>query len=964
MLHIIDGTSPVDMLDQLSLVADENDVIVSIGPRPVHTPTGRAVREIHRPFNWPRLSGLWMLDSARDAAAIHAWSPSAAGAGRTVGLIRERKVLVSLPCAARGRAAGRLIRAVRKGALRVTVPTEAARQHMIGQGAPADAVCVLPPAGLPIKDAAARRERTRGRLGLSDGEFVMVAPSEMTHEAAHRFASWTHAILRRFVPGVRLLLPGGGPVEAHVRRFAASTGYDREILLVGEDMPQADAIAAADVAIFLHERDCGVTALAAALAAGVPVVATNTPDIAECVPKHMVSLLAEPGDLRQASAAVLRVLQDGRLRDRLSRSGANRGRKLFSPARCRRVLERIYAMPQRGPRASDRTETALEASRPGAEARPLTRAGGQPAPLPEDLARGLVFAGNEAETLLQARIGELCRPDLPEWETVKTSPSRTVYHGRIGGQDVYLKHFHRRDRLGRLARRFRTSRAILEMRIGQYLAKHGVPVPEPLAAMCRGQLEWVATRAVADSQPADVWHVKQLSRGQAGRQAIRRATVTLAQMMGRMHLAGVLHGDLHCGNVLVRTRTRGPKLVLMDLHRAGRRRRLSRRARAANLAQLLHDRRELTTRTERLRFLKQYVKAAQSEGSARGWHRMIEGFARRHTGRHHAKRDRRVVAASRYFMKLSLPLGWRGHVVLASKWQVPGSRAAKLVFTPEWWRKVLADPDALCAGKGATVVKDSRSVLIVHRRITVDGRRLDVYVKRPRRKQPWKLLLDCFRPARALRAFRLGHALLTRRLVTAMPLAAVERRIGPFLLDSILITEAVEGPTINQFLSTYLSRPGRGPHQLPERRRPLTLKQQRELAQDVLRLLGRLLQRLHDNNFAHRDLKAGNLLVRWLPGGQPQVVLLDLDGLMRCSVITARRRFKDLMRLNVALLECTAVNRSGRLRMLLGYLRRPGSGRILFKPYWRTLEAMSAQKLRQQIRSRRQRQKGAGRYLG
>jgi hypothetical protein len=49
------------------------------------------------------------------------------------------------------------------------------------------------------------------------------------------------------------------------------------------------------------------------------------------------------------------------------------------------------------------------------------------------------------------------------------------------------------------------------------------------------------------------------------------------------------------------------------------------------------------------------------------------------------------------------------------------------------------------------------------------------------------------------------------------------------------------------------------------------------------------------------------------------------------------------------------------MRMLLGYLRRPGCGRINFKPYWRVLEQWSASKLDQQIRSRRKRQKAARR---
>jgi hypothetical protein len=63
------------------------------------------------------------------------------------------------------------------------------------------------------------------------------------------------------------------------------------------------------------------------------------------------------------------------------------------------------------------------------------------------------------------------------------------------------------------------------------------------------------------------------------------------------------------------------------------------------------------------------------------------------------------------------------------------------------------------------------------------------------------------------------------------------------------------------------------------------------------------------------------------------------------------------MRLNVSLLRCPAVNHAGQLRMLLGYLRRPGSGRLAFKPYWRVLEQWSARELRRKIHSLQQRQK-------
>jgi glycosyltransferase involved in cell wall biosynthesis/tRNA A-37 threonylcarbamoyl transferase component Bud32 len=976
VLHVIDGTTPADMLWQMELLAGPEDAVASLGQPPSARLAWRCRHVVNQPFGSTWLAGLALGGAAGEADVLHAWSLRACQAARVAGWLRGRKVLLSLSYAPSGEPMGWIARMIRKGVLEVTVPTEAARQRMLTCGLPERSVHVLPPAARGLEDAAARRQRARRQLGLDTGEFVIVAPSEMTRAAGHRMASWAQAILRRIESGVFLLMPGGGRDERGVRSFVGTTGYAGEVFFTGERMEAADALAAADVAVFFHERDCGVGALAAAMAAGLPVAAARTADLIECVPDGEAGLLMAPGDPRGASAAIWRIMKDEGLRRRLGGAAARRAGQMFDPATARGKLQGIYAAlgKAKGPglalaewwgrwRGGGGGGTAGPGQAGEAVQAGEAAAAGAPAAWPAKSPGQMLFADAEAEELLGDRLGELCRPDPPEWEAVKTNPSRTVYRGRVKGQWVYLKHFHRHDWIARLARRLGFSRAREEMRLSQYLVGHGVPVAEVLAARCGQPLEWVATRAIPQAEQADEWHLKQFSRGREGQQAVRGALVVLAEMIGRMHAAGVLHGDLHCGNVLVRTRTAGPKLVLMDLHRARRRGWLSRTARAVNLAQLFHDRRELTSRTERLRFLKHYLRASGAKGTLRGWSIIIEAIGRRHTRRQHAKRDDRVVGTGKYFARLSLGGGWRGHVVLASKWKMPGSRAAKLTFTAEGWRKALGDLESLLAGEDVTVVKDTPSGLIARRRVQVDGHWLEVYVKRARRKQPWKILPDCFRPARALRAFRLGHQLLTRRIVTALPLAAMERRVGPLLLDSILVTEAVDAPDLRTFLSSYLSGLAAGvPWRPPGAGEgPLLLARQRELARQVLRQLGRLLQRLHQNHFTHRDLKSSNLLARWLDEEGMQVVLLDLDGLRLRRVVTARRRFKDLMRLNVALLECPVVNRAGRLRMLTGYLRGSVARGIAFKPYWRTLEDMSAEKRRRQIRSRRERQKAVRR---
>jgi tRNA A-37 threonylcarbamoyl transferase component Bud32 len=489
-----------------------------------------------------------------------------------------------------------------------------------------------------------------------------------------------------------------------------------------------------------------------------------------------------------------------------------------------------------------------------------------------------------------------------------------------------------------------------EMRFSQYLGGKGVPTVRALAAARTKETEWLITEAVRPAEPAEEWHVRNLQRGVEGRRAIRKAMIDLARALAKMHSVGVLHCDLHAGNIMIRTDTPDPQCVLMDLHRMKKAPWISRRAKAMNLAQLLHDRYEWTTRSERLLFLKHYLSAARSSGTLRGWRVMIEQFAERHRHRLYAQRDRRVFANNRYFHKIALPNFWSGHVVLSSKRRTPGTKAGLLDFHHDQWIRALTNPERLIAGGITKLVKDSPSAVIVQRKLIVGDHELDVIIKRPRRKQPWKVLLDCFRQARPIRAFALGHALLTRRIPTAIPLVALQRRFGLLLLDSILITEAHDAPQLDQFLNEWLTETDNASDRLPA-------VQRRHLGQEVLHQMGRILQKLHDNSFRHRDLKSANMLVEWSPGQKPEIVLVDLDGLRRVQWLTVRRRFPGLMRLNVSLLRCQAVNHAGQLRMLLGYLRRAAGGPVQFKPYWRMLENWSARKLRRQIHSRRKRQR-------
>lgn len=577
----------------------------------------------------------------------------------------------------------------------------------------------------------------------------------------------------------------------------------------------------------------------------------------------------------------------------------------------------------------------------------------------------VAFADAQLAALLKDHLDALCEPAPHGWQEVKRNPSRTVYRGQVGQQEFYLKHFHSQTLWHRIGRRLGIYPARREMQASRYLCAHGVNAMPVVAAMYGRTCQWVLSRAVQPAQPLNHWQAEQRELPAQQRAGVNNIVLELAELIGNMHRCGVVHHDLHAGNIMVQRDGQPGRLVLMDLHRSSRRCCLSRRTKASNLAQLLHDRYETTTRTQRLRFLRRYLQIAGGDGSLVGWERMIHTFALRHRRKIHTHSQKRILRHNRYFSPIKLLDGWRGHVMLAPRHTPEISSCAGHTFKLADWLAALTDIDGLPSGPDVQTVKDSPSGIVVRRRLNVGCRAVDVFIKRPRRKIRWKVLLDCFRPSRPLRAFELGHCLLIRGFLTALPLACLERRVGPILTDSILITEAVHGLQIDDFLNACLGRlASRNAHSddsvslrkgLPQCP-PISADQRLQLGRGTLAEMGRLIRRLHDNNFVHRDLKETNMIVSWTQHGR-EIVLLDLDGLRHVRRVTSRRRFQGLMRLNVGLLKCAGVNHAGRLRMLLAYLRRPLGGSVAFKPYWRVLDQWSQRKLQQQIRSLRKKQK-------
>ncbi|MCJ7544759.1 MAG: glycosyltransferase [Phycisphaerae bacterium] len=348
VLHIIDAETATDALRQLAAVVAPDDQVVSVGPVDVPREFTVPVQRIHRPLGSAAVEGLAARAPVGQVQLVQAWSVAAAQAGEAIARRKGCEMVVHLPHFPPLRRLDCLAVLASWGNVAVTVPTEACRGRLVAEGLSASIVHVLPPASAAIQDRPALRTRTRRALGVSDEHHLMVAPGALTQQAGHKYACWVFAVLREIRSDVRLLVPGEGPARPSVQYFASTLGYDREIHMPAGRIGLADALAAADVVVSLPTGDDPGVSLAAALVAGLPVVAWATADVQELTGGSRAAALSPVGDVRGASAESLRLLDEPAAAGALASAAAAWAGPRYSVAAAGAALERIRSTLHQG----------------------------------------------------------------------------------------------------------------------------------------------------------------------------------------------------------------------------------------------------------------------------------------------------------------------------------------------------------------------------------------------------------------------------------------------------------------------------------------------------------------------------------------------------------------------------------------------------------------------------------------
>jgi glycosyltransferase involved in cell wall biosynthesis len=190
-----------------------------------------------------------------------------------------------------------------------------------------------------VKGPLANRAHTRSELGLGDDAFVIGWAGRLT--AIKRPLDLIRVTAG--VDGAVLVLVGDGEERQTTESLARDLGISERVRFLGYRDDLGALYSAFDVFLLTSANEGAPVVVIEALAAGVPVVATDAGGTASVIDEGETGLLAPVGAVGQLQADLERLRQDPALRAGMGELGARRMRERFSVERMVDDTQRLYA---------------------------------------------------------------------------------------------------------------------------------------------------------------------------------------------------------------------------------------------------------------------------------------------------------------------------------------------------------------------------------------------------------------------------------------------------------------------------------------------------------------------------------------------------------------------------------------------------------------------------------------------
>lgn len=239
-----------------------------------------------------------------------------------------------------GRRARTVSRFVYARARHIIVVSNAIRRRLVKRdGVPPNLITVVPNAVSAVACTAAAPQGLPAELG--EGPLVGVIARLQPEKGLDHFLK-AAARVAALVPEARFIVVGDGPLRGELEALARRIGVGESVCFLGFRADAREVTGLLDVLVVPSLTEGSPLVVLEAMAAGVPVVASDVGGIPDQIRHEREGLLVPPGDPKALEVALLCLLRDPAYARVLGEEGRRRAHSEFGHGRMVRRIEEVY----------------------------------------------------------------------------------------------------------------------------------------------------------------------------------------------------------------------------------------------------------------------------------------------------------------------------------------------------------------------------------------------------------------------------------------------------------------------------------------------------------------------------------------------------------------------------------------------------------------------------------------------
>ena len=216
-------------------------------------------------------------------------------------------------------------------------------EELLSYGVPKEKALYVPNGkDLSPFEISISKEKAKNRLGFGKEIILIGCISRLFESKGQEYLIRAMPRLLKEKPEIKLLVVGGGRMKDYLEKISQELGVSKDVIFLGERKDIPELLKAFDVFVFPSLREGMPGALMEAMAAGLPVVATNIGGNVELVENNETGLLVLPANPREISTAVLKILDTPKLSATLGKKARNRIKNDFTLEKMAATLDGIY----------------------------------------------------------------------------------------------------------------------------------------------------------------------------------------------------------------------------------------------------------------------------------------------------------------------------------------------------------------------------------------------------------------------------------------------------------------------------------------------------------------------------------------------------------------------------------------------------------------------------------------------